>query len=190
MKKSIYTILMPVLALSCAFAPYYLNFSLVDVQRRSPAPDTLSTVAAFKEHDTTATRYGISDSLVDIRFFITMYQLEFALTNKSGRTMRIDWEKAAYINPRGERMRIIHKGVAYAQKDALQYPANIYNGETLSEVMVPAQNIRVYLYGSGGWYMAPLFSNGDFGRTASAIIPIEIDRVPYEYIIRFVIKPV
>jgi hypothetical protein len=179
---------MPLLVLSCGFAPYYFNFSLFDVQRRNPAPDTLSTVAAVQEHDTTATRYRISDSLVDIRFFITTYQLEFTLTNKSGRTIRIDWEKAAYINPRGERRRIIHKGVAFAQKDALQYPGNVYKGETLSETMVPAQNISVYLYGSGGFSMTPLFSNGDFGRTASAIIPIEVDRVPYEYVIRFVIK--
>ena len=175
---------------SCSFAPYYCNFSPVDAHRRSAAPGDTGSVAVAKEPDTTASRCLLSDSLVDIRFWITMYQIEFTIKNKTGRTITVDWEKAAYVNPRGVRKRVIHKGIVYAQKEVLQHPGIIYKGETLSDALLPSDNIMVYLYGSGGWSMAPIFSNADLGRTAQVIFAIEIDGVMHEYTVRFKISSV
>lgn len=190
MKKKILFPLALLMFALCGFAPYCYDFCVLDVQRHCAAPEGSSPVAASREPDTTATRYRLSDSLVDIRFFITTYQIEFTLKNKTGRTIKIDWEKAAYVNTRGVHKRVIHKGIVYAQKEVLQHPSLIYKDETLSESLLPSGNVNVYLYGSGGWTMVPLFSNADLGRTAQAIIPIEIDGVAHEYVVRFVIKSV
>jgi hypothetical protein len=178
------------LFVSCGIVPYCYDFSVLDVQRHGAANENVGPVTATREPDSNATRYRLSDSLVDIRFFITTYQLEFSLTNKTGKTLKIDWEKAAYITPRGIHERVIHKGIVFAQKEVVQHPSLVYKDESISEYLLPAQNVQVYLYGSGGWSMVPLFSNGDLGRTAQAIIPIEIDGVAHQYVVRFVIKSV
>jgi hypothetical protein len=190
MKKTILFPLALVLFASCGFIPYCYDFSVLDVQRHCSAPESSSPVAATREPDTTATRYRLSDSLVDIRLFITTYQIEFTLKNKTGRTLRVDWEKAAYVNTRGDHKRVIHKGIIFAQKEVFQRPSLVGKGETLSEYLLPSENVNVYLYGSGGWSMLPLFSNPDLGRTAQAIIPVTIDGVMHEYVVRFVIKSV
>jgi hypothetical protein len=175
---------------SCAFAPYYYNFSPVDAHRRSTAPGDTGSVSFAKEPDSTASRCRLSDSLVDIRFCVTTYQIEFTIKNKTGRTLKIDWEKSAYTNPRGVRKRVIHKGIVYAQKEVSQNPSLVYKGETLSDVLLPSDNIMVYLYGSGGWTMAPILSNADVGRTAQVVFAIVIDGVMHEYAVRFVINSV
>jgi hypothetical protein len=175
---------------SCAFAPYYYNFSPVDAHRRTAASGDTGSVAFAKEPDSAAARCTLSDSLVNIRFCITTYQIEFTITNKTGRTLKVDWEKSVYTNPRGVRKRVIHKGIVYAQKEVFQHPSLIYKGETLSDVLLPSENVMVYLYGSGGWNVAPIFLNADLGRTAQVLFALEIDGVMHEYTVRFVINSV
>ena len=175
---------------SCGLAPYYCNFSPLDGQRRIASAGAADSVAVTRDPDTAVSRCTLSDSLVDIRFFITMYQIEFTIRNKTGRTIRVDWEKCAYVNPRGVRKRVIHRGILYAQKDVVQHPGLIYKGESLSDILLPSDDILVYLYGSGGWSLSPIFSNADLGRTARAVFTVEIDGVPHEYAVRFVIKSV
>jgi|GEM_PF-2676069 hypothetical protein len=177
-------------AVSCGFAPYFCNFSPLDAHHRSSASGAVEPVAVSKVPDSSVSRCRISDSLVDITFSVTMYQIEFSLKNKTGKTLTVDWEKAAYINPRGERRRVIHGGIVYAQKNVAQHSSRVYKGETLSDFLLPSENINVYLYGSGGWSMVPIFSNSDVGKTAQVVFPVEIGGVTNEYTVRFVINSV
>ncbi len=190
MKRTVCLAASLALLASCGLAPYFYDFSILDVTRTSASQDGAVSVSAAREPDSTAARYLFSDSLVDIRMFITTYQVEFTLKNKTAHTIALDWEKAAYVNPRGERKRVIHRGIVYAQKEVLQHPTLIYKAESLSDILLPSDNVMVYLYGSGGWSLSPLFSSSDLGKTAQVIIPVEIGGVMREYVVRIKIKSV
>ena len=48
--------------------------------------------------------------------------------------------------------------------------------------MLPSENVNVYLYGSGGWSIVPIFSYRDLGRTAKVVLPLEIGGVVFDYV--------
>ncbi|HUI94045.1 MAG TPA: hypothetical protein VLX68_17535 [Chitinivibrionales bacterium] len=170
-----------VLLISCANT-YFCNFTLLDVQRPAGAAEKCGPVAIARDPDTMSIKYRFSDSLFDAVFFITEYQFEFNLKNKTGKPVSILWEKSAYVNPRGERKRVIHRGVSYAQKSVQQQPTVVAKGETVSEIMLPSEHINVYLYGSGGWSLYPLFSQGDVGKNVSVVLAFQIGGVVSEYV--------
>ncbi len=161
---------------------YHYNFSLLDAQRQGTASEQCGPVASVKVADTTTTKYKITDSLVDVVLSVSTYYVEVTIKNKTAHTINILWEKAAYVNTRGERKRVIHRGVNYAQKEVQQKPTAVFKGETVSELMLPSENVNAYLYGSGGWSMVPIFSNRDLGRTAQVVLPLEIGGVEFDYV--------
>jgi hypothetical protein len=121
-------------------------------------------------------------------FSINTEQIEFVCKNKTDHAIKIDWEKAAYINPYNIRKRVIHEGVRYERKADPQTPSIIRKGETLTDRLLPSENVNVYLYGSGGFTVYPLFSAREYGRTARVLLPLEIDGVVSEYCFQFKIS--
>jgi hypothetical protein len=173
--------------MSCA-ASYHYNFSLRAVERPKAASEKYGPATIEKAPDSTAIRF--SDSCVDVQVSITTNQVEFVCRNKTDRSIKIDWERAAFINPYGSRKRVIHRGIAYERKSDPQTPSVIRKGETLSDYLLPSENVNVYLYGSGGFTIYPLFSSRDFGRNAQAILPLEVDGSVNEYVFQFTISSV
>ena len=174
---------------SCT-STYFCNFTLLDVQRPAGADEKAGPVTIAKDPDTLSIKYRFSDSLFDAVFFITEYQFEFALKNKTDRPVKILWEKSAYVNPAGDRKRVIHRGISYAQKSVMQLPTIVARGETVSEILLPSEHVNVYLYGSGGWSLYPLFSQNDAGKNASVVLALEIGGVVSEYVFKMKINAV
>jgi hypothetical protein len=175
---------------SCMPSSYFCNFTLLDVQRPATAAATGGPVTIAKDPDTLSIKYRFSDSLFDAVFFITEYQVEFALKNKTGRPVKVLWEKSAYVNPRGDRKRVIHRGIGYAQKSVMQSPTIVASGETISEILLPSEHVNVYLYGSGGWSLYPLLSRNDAGKNVSVVLALEIGGVVNEYVFTMKINAV
>jgi hypothetical protein len=173
--------------MSC-MASYHYSFFLRAVDRPKATSEKYGPVQIEKSPDSTAVR--ISDSCVDVLVTITTNQVEFVCRNRTDRSIKIDWEKAAYINPYGVRKRVIHRGIVYARKSDPQTPSIIRKGETLSDYLLPSENVNVYLYGSGGFTIYPLFSSRDFGRNAQVILPLEVDGAVNEYVFQFNISSV
>jgi hypothetical protein len=172
---------------SCATS-YHYNFSLLAVDRPNIASEKYGPVKIEKEGDGSVAAYRFSDSLVDILVSINSEQIELVLKNKTGHSIKIDWEKAAYINPYGARKRVIHSGIKYERKADPQMPSIIRKGETRVDFLVPSENINVYLYGSGGFTVYPLFSGRDFGKNARVILPLDVDGACSEYCFQFKIN--
>ena len=189
MKKHILLSAVVVFFASCANT-YFCNFTLLDVQRPAGADEKNGPVTIVKDPDTTTIKYRFSDSLFDAVFFITEYQFEFALKNKTGRPVKILWEKSAYVNPAGYRKRVIHRGISYAQKSVMQQPTIVGKGETVSEILLPSEHVNVYLYGSGGWSLYPLLSQNDAGKNVSVVLALEINGVVNEYVFTMKINAV
>jgi hypothetical protein len=189
MKKYLFLLSAFMIVASCTTG-YHYNFSLLSLDRPVAATGKYGPVKVEKIPDSLVARYWFSDSLVDGTFSINTEQFEFVCRNKADRSIRIDWEKAAYINPYGVRQRVIHGGVLYERKSDLQAPSIIRKGATLSDHALPADNVRVYEYGYGGTTVYPLFSTREFGRTASVLLPLEVDGVVNEYWFHFKISMV
>jgi hypothetical protein len=175
---------------SCASSSYFCNFTLLDVQRPAVAAEKYGPVTIAKDPDTLSIKYRFADSLFDAVFFIGEYQFEFTLKNKTDRPVKILWEKSAYVNPRGEPKRVIHRGVSYPQKSVMQMPTTVARGETVSEIMLPSEHVNVYLYGSGGWSLYPLLSQSDTGKNVSVVLALEINGVVNEYVFKMKINAV
>jgi hypothetical protein len=187
MKKHLFCMSACMIMASCATS-YHYDFSLLSLDRPAAAVEKYGPAKVEKIPDSLVARYRFSDSLVDGTFSINAEQFEFVCRNKTDRSMKIDWEKAAYVNPYGVRRRVIHGGVLYERKSDPQTPSIIRKGVTLADHMLPADNVRVYDYGYGGTTVYPLFSAREFGRTARVILPIEVDGVVNEYVFHFKIS--
>jgi len=174
---------------SC-LSPRFYNFSLTEVEKNTNSGEQNYKFEITKFPDTVVTKYIIKDSLFDFVFYITEYQFEFDMTNKSNKDIKILWEKSAYINPKGERKRVIHKGISYSQKAVVQMPTIVPKNSKISEILLPSDNISVYLYGNGGWTIYPLFTSKDIGKNACAILAIEINGTLYEYVFKVKIASV
>lgn len=172
---------------SCATA-YHYSFSLLSVDRPPRASEKFGPAKIEKIADSVTSRYLFSDSCVDVVFSINTNQIEVVCTNKTDRAVKIDWEKAAYINPFNVRKRVIHDGIRYERKADPQTPSIIRKGETLSDRLLPSDNVNVYLYGSGGFSVYPIFSSREYGHTARVLLPLEIDGVVNEYCFQFKIN--
>ena len=179
-----------VIVLASCVNTYFCNFTLLDVQRPAGVAEQAGPMTIAKDPDTTTIKYRFSDSLFDVTFFITEYQFEFALKNKTGRPVKILWEKSAYVNPKGDRKRVIHGGINYPQKSVMQSPTIVAKGETISEMLLPSEHVNVYLYGSGGWSLYPLFSQNDAGKTVNVVLALEIGGVVNEYVFTMKINAV
>jgi hypothetical protein len=175
--------------LSCAIS-YHYDFSLLSVDRTKPAAEKYGPARIEKDTTGGAIRYRFSDSCVAVLFTISTEQVEFVCTNKTDRPIKLDWEKASFVNPYGAHKRVIHRGVAFSRKADRQQPSIIRKGETLSDYLLPSENVNDYLYGSGGHTIYPLFSNRDFGKNAGVLLPLEIDGVTNEYLFQFKISVV
>jgi hypothetical protein len=189
MKKRILPVIALFMFVSC-LGGYFYDFSLLDVQRSGQAPEKFGTVKIEKVADTNSIKYRYSDSCFDMVMCFTMNQFEFTLKNKTGRSVLIDWEKCAYVSPRGVRKRVVHRGINYAQKEVMQSPSLVFKGETLSDILIPSGNITSYLYGSGGWTINPMFSNSDAGRNVQVIVVLKMDGVLNEYVFTMKINAV
>jgi hypothetical protein len=189
MLKPLICCLAIIIALASCATSYHYNFSLFSVDRPNIASEKYGPVKIEKDGDNSvAARYRFSDSLVEILFSINSEQIELVLKNKTSHSIKIDWEKSAYINPYGARKRVIHSGIKYERKADPQMPSIIRKGETRVDFLVPSENVNVYLYGSGGFTVYPLFSGRDFGKNARVILPLEVDGAFSEYCFQFKIN--
>lgn len=184
MKKLVLYISVCMIVASCATG-YHYSFSLLSVDRPSHASEKYGPAKIGKVADSVTSRYRFSDSCVDVVFSINTEQFEVVCKNKTDRAIKIDWEKAAYVNPYGVRKRVIHRGISYERKADPQTPSIIRKGETLTDYLLPSENVNVYLYGSGGFTIYPLFSAREYGRTARVLLPLEVDGIENEYLFQF-----
>jgi hypothetical protein len=181
MKKRILPVIALAFFVSC-FGGFFYDFSLLDVQRPAQSSGKSGMVKIERVPDTASIKYRYSDTCFDMVVCFTVNQFEFTLKNKTAGSVVIDWEKCAFISPRGVRKRVVHRGINYAQKEVVQSPTLVYKGETVSDIMIPSGHITSYLYGSGGWTITPMFSAGDAGKNVKVIVALRINGVVNEYV--------
>lgn len=90
---------------------------------------------------------SFSDNSINVRFAVTSSQIIFTLKNKLEQPLRINWDDAS-ITQYGSVMKIMHKGVKYADRNASMPATTIPPHASLEDLVMPAENVSL----SGGGY--------------------------------------
>lgn len=128
----------------------------------------------------------------------------FELKNKTDKTIKIIWDEAVYVDFYGQTSSIIHTGTKFSKMEESQVPSTIIRGASLSDVIIPKDNIKYeewsepgrYLgYGlrapsttHGEWVAHPLYNNGmliDEPLTLRLMLPIQIMDEKIEYVLEY-----
>ena len=138
--------------------------------------------------DKDLTIYSYEDNVISISWLPSKEQIDFSLVNKSGNSIKIIWDDAAYIDIENSSSRVLHKGVKYINREKSQIATVVPDGATLNDVVCPSDNIK-YIE---DWISYPLVWGDDGGSKENKIIkvllPISIKGVKNEYTFYFRLK--
>ena len=125
-------------------------------------------------------------------------QFNFSLTNKSGHTLKINWDDVSYVDTDGKVGRVMHSGVKYVDRNNSQPATTVPKGATISDILLPTDNVYYVSGQYGGWRESYLFPRSystpeAFNSSASTYVgkkmivmmPIMIENVQNDYTFTF-----
>ena len=106
----------------------------------------------------------------------------------------------AYVDQNGSTKRVMHSGVKYTERNSSQPASTLPRNASLSDVLLPTDNVY-YLSGKyGGWRESSLFpryntqeeaqASPALGKSVRIIFPILIQDVVNEYVFEFSVDSV
>ena len=86
-------------------------------------------------------KYHYEDQLVDSYFLVLQDRIAFDIENKTGHSIMLLWNEAAFIDVDGDASRLMHSGVKYVDRNAYQIPSVIPAGGKISDVALPVDRV-------------------------------------------------
>ena len=203
---SIIVFLFVAVPLGCATMPtvrYDIGLAAVKRPENAKGRYGEQKIATLQEED--STKYSFEDDLIRVLWTATPEQLDFDLTNKTSHSIRIIWDKAVYVDEKGNSQRIMHSGVKYTDRNNPQPPTTVAKGATVSDLLFPAENVDWVGGPYGGWQIKPLFPTSStsgspedllaqakkyVGKSFHVLLPLEIEQTVKEYIFVFKVNHV
>jgi hypothetical protein len=142
------------------------------------------------------------DGFVKIVWTPTALEVALELTNKTSNPIKIIWDDAKFIDSEGNQQRAIHSKVKLSEVDKPQEPSIVEQSGSLSDTVIPADNI---IYRDARWQKKPMFPNfavsrkaehfdddvqAFVGKSFKVILPLETDGTVHEYSFTFKISDV
>ncbi len=206
MKKTLFLLLVAasLLCTSCGMlktynASYNVGLSSVESPKDARQQFGETKVVSFKDGDVDKYRY--EDDYINIVWYVGSKQFNFNLTNKSNHTLKINWDDISYVDPDGKVGRVMHSGVKYADRNSSQPASSIPRGASLSDILLPTENVYYVSGQYGGWRESSLIktsystqeeldANKDKynGKTMTILMPIIIENVQNDYTFVFNIE--
>ncbi len=186
---------------SCgAFKSYVASYSIGLTAVESPADAKQqfgeTKVVTFDEGGINKYRY--EDDYIDIVWYVGLKQFNFTLKNKSGHTLKINWDDVSYVDVKGQVGRVMHSGVKYADRNSSQPATTVPKGASISDILLPTDNVYYVSGQYGGWresylvpcvYKTPEAFNSEaptlVGKTMTVMMPIMIENVQNDYTFTF-----
>ena len=143
-------------------------------------------------------KYRYEDDYIEVIWYVSAKKFNFDLKNKSGHTIKINWDDISYVDVTGKAGRVMHAGVKYAEKNNSQPSTTIPKNATISDVLIPTDNVY-YISGTyGGWNeknLIPSFYQSQealnenagkyVGQKMTILMPILIENVQNDYTFEF-----
>lgn len=173
------------------------------VERPASISERYGDPVITKQDSADISKYVYADSIITIAWLPLPSKFYFELENKTNHSMKVIWDEAAFVDPNGRSMRIMHSGIKYTERENSQPSSIIVRGGVLSDLIFPTDYVS-YTYGQyGGWnerYMfepwiersiealQPALANK--GKRVQVLLPIEVEGIVNEYIFSFVVNDV
>ena len=186
---------------SCgAFKNYVADYSigLKTVESPANAKQQFGETKVVNFQDGTTNKYRYEDDYIYIVWYVGAKQFNFDLTNKSGHTLKINWDDISYVDYKGQTGRVMHSGVKYTERNNSQPASTVPKGANLSDLLLPTENVY-YVSGQYGGgrekYLIPCVysdaatrdaqASAYIGKTLTIMMPIMIENVQNDYTFTF-----
>jgi len=206
MKRPILLFITAILISGCATYRAYYDINLLSVERPAEAEKRYGEQIISKFEDKGTEKYCFEDNSVKIKWLPSPFDFAFELTNKTGYTIRIIWDDAAFVDTDGMSHRVIHSGVAYSNVGVSMAPTAVAKQGTVSDFVFPSD----YIFWNGwNWVRNAIFpavadtnyigqtrwslerdSKPFIGQTVKIILPIQIQDITNDYVFAFKINNV
>jgi hypothetical protein len=128
-----------------------------------------------------------SDSLLDIVFEFEATHINFNLTNKAKKTMKINWDDMTlYIG--GASHQVFHSGVVMKDRCDHKQPTSVMKGMPMSDFIIPCDMVEYSTYLERFVYSFLLFEERYDNSIVKLLFPVEIDNQKYEYVFTYTAK--
>lgn len=186
---------------SCgAFKSYIASYSVGLSAVESPADAKQqfgeTKVVTFDEKGVSKYRY--EDDYINIVWYVGSKQFYFTLNNKSGHSLKINWDDISFVDTKGQVGRVMHSGVKYSERNNSQPATTVPNGASISDILLPTENVYFVSGQYGGWrenYLLPCvyktpeafnaIASSLVGKTMTIMMPIMIENVQNDYTFTF-----
>ena len=179
-------------------ASYSVGLSSVESPAGAKQQFGETKVVTFNEGGVSKYRY--EDDYINIVWYVDSKQFNFNLTNKSGHTLKINWDDISYVDYNGKTGRVMHSGVKYTERNNSQPSSSVPKGASLTDILLPTENVYYVSGQYGGWreqnlipsiykdeatraVQAPKY----VGKTMTIMMPIVIENVQNDYSFTFII---
>lgn len=189
---------------SCwALKSYVANYSvgLATVESPADAKQQFGDTKVVSFNEEGVSKYRYEDDYIDIVWYVGLKQFNFTLKNKSGHTLKINWDDVSYVDVKGQVGRVMHSGVKYVDRNSSQPATTVPKGASISDILLPTDNVY-YVSGQYGGcresYLVPCVYNTPeafnaeapslVGKTMTVMMPIMIENVQNDYTFTFNIE--
>ena len=177
-------------------ANYSIGLKTVESPANAKQQFGETKIVNFQDGETNKYRY--EDDYINIVWYVDSKRFYFDLTNKSGHTIKINWDDISYVDYNGKVGRVMHSGVKYTERNNSQPASTVPKGATLSDILIPTENVYFISGRFGGWrekYLIPCVYNDAatrdaqassyVGKTMTIVLPIMIENVQNDYTFTF-----
>lgn len=207
MKKMLFVSIIPLLGLSflltsCATQFDTVTASLYNVEAPKDAKAQYGETKIVPIQIEGKTNYQYEDDYININWLVGQKEFYFTIKNKSNYSLSIPWNEVSYINVVGSTGRVMHNGIKFSEKNNVQPPSVIPKNASLTDVILPTDNVYYINVGSPSWVTIPLINlpidKKNFeeskkqwiGKTVRVLLPIVIEGVKNDYIFEFKIDDI
>ena len=189
---------------SCgAFKNYIASYSvgLSSVESPADAKQQFGETKVVTFNEEGVSKYRYEDDYINIVWYVGLKQFNFTLNNKSGHSLKINWDDISFVDTKGQVGRVMHSGVKYTERNNSQPATTVPKGASISDILLPTENVYFVSGQYGGWrenYLLPCvyqtpeaFNAGAsslVGKTMTIMMPIMIENVQNDYTFTFNIE--
>ena len=186
---------------SCgAFKNYIASYSvgLSSVESPADAKQQFGETKVVTFNEEGVSKYRYEDDYINIVWYVGLKQFNFTLNNKSGHSLKINWDDISFVDTKGQVGRVMHSCVKYSERNNSQPATTVPKGASISDILLPTENVYFVSGQYGGWrenYLLPCvyqtpeaFNAGAsslVGKTMTIMMPIMIENVQNDYTFTF-----
>ena len=185
---------------SCGMTSYVASYSvgLSEVESPKDAKQQFGETKVVTFDENGINKYRFEDDYIDIVWYVDSKQFNFTLRNKSGHTLKINWDDISFVDVNGQVGRVMHSGVKYTERNNSQPATTVPKGASISDLLLPTNNVYFISGQYGGWrekYLIPcVYNNAEafnneaskyVGKTMTIMMPVIIENVQNDYSFTF-----